>query len=95
MRRQPQLSLSLGFLFPETEGGLQGYITGHDTEFSKSKTRTERGRDAEAELHNANPHQEQDATLVASDCTSGLGSGERVLKILQVILISSENHFSK
>lgn len=33
--------------------------------------------------------------LVASDCTSGLGSGELILKILQVILISSENHFSK
>lgn len=63
MRREPQLSLSLGLLFPETEGGLPGYITGHDTEFSRSKTtRTEQGRDAEAELHNANPHQEQDPT---------------------------------
>lgn len=63
MRSEPQLSLSLGLLFPETEGGLQGYIIAHDTEFSKSKTtRTEQGRDTEAELHNANPHQEQDPT---------------------------------
>ncbi|ELK05852.1 hypothetical protein PAL_GLEAN10017340 [Pteropus alecto] len=30
-----QLSLSLALLFPETEGGLQGYITEHDITFSK------------------------------------------------------------
>lgn len=95
MRREPQLSLSLGLLFPETEGGLQGYNrTWHRVQKARQQGQSRTGTlRLNCIMQTCTRNKIQ--PLVASDCTSGLGSGELILKILQVSLISSENHFSK